>query len=147
MPTFTEHNFFPVMSICVLRGVIPIFNRLNSKFQYISTHCTLKINTTKCHKHRELTPLSAMEQFTAREVHLHSRWDSKNKTGHIFKSSAGNLHKLLLTRHLPCLSPTCLHSPIYSSFCSFITSACQETIRKVPTQTTWGAVTSWFSDA
>lgn len=144
MQTFTEH-FFPVMSTWVLRGVIPIFNSLNSiHFYRLYTENQLlqSVMGTK-----QLTPLSAVEQFTAREVHLHSRWDSKNKSSHIFNSHAGNLQKLLLTRHLPCLSPTCLHSPIYSSFCSFITSVCQETIRKVPTQTTWGAITPWFSDA
>lgn len=46
MQTFTEY-FFPVMSTWVLRGVIPIFNSLNSIFQYISTDYTLKINYYK----------------------------------------------------------------------------------------------------
>lgn len=73
MPTFTEHNFFPVTSMHVLRGVIPIFNSLNSSFQYISTDYTPKSNTTKCHRHKSLASLRAVEQFTAREVHLHSR--------------------------------------------------------------------------
>jgi len=54
-------------------------------------------------------------------------------------SSTGKMQKLLLTRHLPCLFPTCLHNPRYSSFCSFITSVCQETRM-------YRSRTSWFSD-